>query len=73
MGKMKEYYYEQLEKKDSKKVQIYISGECGCIVVKGLEDLCPHCLEEYNDMILVEEQYEREIFESMMELERKKA
>lgn len=63
MGRMKEYYYEQLEEEEkSKKVQVFISGD-GYISLEGFDE---------DGLILIEQLYEREIFEAL-ELQKKKA
>lgn len=77
MGKMKELYFKELEA-----MQEAFNSEhlkCSCPPsVGGLDQMCPHCLAEYEQhlvdhyeayeeagLIMSEEQYEREIEEQM--------
>jgi len=80
MGKLKEHFYTELEaiQNSVDEDAISIIAKCSCPkAIKGMDDLCPHCLAEYEQklidnyesyaeegLVLIEDQNEREIFEA---------
>jgi hypothetical protein len=81
MSRLKEHYHQALEQIQEQFDQEVIAlSKCSCPpLVSGPHEMCPHCVEEYEQhlmdnyesyadqgLILIEDQNEREVFEASL-------